>query len=96
MVTQEQIGQLFQAFQADGVDSQTAALLTLATIIAEKAQPDARPLTVKQAADRLGVSADAVYDLCRDGRLKCFRAGEGRGTIRIRPIDLHRFQIEAA
>jgi len=95
-MTQDQIAQLCRAFQAEGFDSAAAAILTLAAVVAGDVQPDAKPLTVKQAADRLGVSVDTVYDLCRDGRLPCFRAGEGRGTIRIRPADLHRFQTEAA
>ena len=95
-MTQDQIIQLCRGFQSEGFDAQAAAILTLAAVLAGDAQPDARPLTVKQAADRLSVSVDAVYDLCREGRLRCFRAGEGRGTIRIRPADLHRFQIEAA
>ncbi len=95
-MTQDQIAQLCRAFQADGFDASAAAILTLAAVVAGDAQPDAKPLTVKQAAERLGVSADTVYDLCRDGKLRCFRAGEGRGTIRIRAADLHRFQIEAA
>ena len=95
-MTQDQIIQLCRGFQSEGFDGPAAAILTLAAVLAGDAQPDAKPLTVRQAAQRLGVSVDAVYDLCRDGRLKCFRAGEGRGTIRIRPADLHRFQIEAA
>ncbi len=95
-MTQEQIVQICRGFQAEGFDGPAAAILTLAAVLAGETQPDAKPLTVKQAADRLGVSVDAVYGLCRDGRLRCFRAGEGRGTIRIRPADLHRFQIEAA
>jgi excisionase family DNA binding protein len=95
-MTQDQIIQLCRGFESEGFDGQAAAILTLAAVLAGDAQPDAKPLTVRQAAQRLGVSADSVYDLCRDGRLRCFRAGEGRGTIRIRPADLHRFQIEAA
>lgn len=95
-MTPDQIAQLCRAFQSEGFDARAAAILTLATVVAGNEQPAAKPLTVKQSADRLGVSADTVYDLCRDGRLRCFRTGEGRGTIRIRPADLHRFQIEAA
>lgn len=90
----DQVVDLCRGFQAEGFDVQAAAMLTLATVIAGSDAPDAKPLTVKQAAERLRVSSDAVYDLCRTGRLKCFRAGEGRGTIRIRLADLHRFQIE--
>ncbi len=95
-MTPDQIAQLCRGFQAEGFDAGAAAILTLAAVVAGDGQPDAKPLTVKQAADRLGVSADTVYDLCRDGRRRVVRAGEGRGTIRIRPTDLHHFPIEAA
>jgi excisionase family DNA binding protein len=95
-MTHIELVELCRGFQSLGYDGQAAALLTLALILAGEAIPETRPLTVKQAAERLNVSIDAVYDLCRDGRLKCFRAGEGRGTIRIRPADLHQFQINAA
>lgn len=42
-------------------------------------------MTVRQAAERLGISASLVYALCRDGVLKHFRHGRPgkRGTIRI-------------
>jgi excisionase family DNA binding protein len=40
-------------------------------------------LTVKQAAERLGVSAALVYALCAAGRIRHERYGLGRGTIRI-------------
>lgn len=92
----DQISQLCRTFQSEGFDGPTAAILTLAAMLGNDSPADSKPLTVKQAAERLGVSVDAVYDLCRDGRLRCFRAGEGRGTIRIRPADLERFQIDAA
>lgn len=95
-MNKDQISQLCRAFQAEGHCPTTAAILTLAAVFADDDQPDAKPLSVRQAAERLGVSIDTIYDLCRDGRLRCFRAGGGRGTIRIRPVDLHRFQIEAA
>lgn len=49
---------------------------------------DSDLLTVKQAADRLGVSQRTIYDLVACGRLRCQRVGVGRGTIRIQPSDL--------
>ncbi len=58
------------------------------------ATPVPKALTVKQAADRLGVSARTVYDLVECGRLKCQRIGKGRGTIRIRPADLDAYSSE--
>ena len=50
--------------------------------------PSADVLTVKQAAERLNVSARTIYDLVECGRLRCLRVGRERGTIRIRPADL--------
>lgn len=40
-------------------------------------------LTVKQVAERLGVSPGLVYQLCAVGKLRHERHGIGRGTIRI-------------
>ncbi len=60
------------------------------------ATPVPNSLTVKQAADRLGVSSRTVYDLVECGRLKCQRIGKGRGTIRIRPADLDAYSSESS
>lgn len=40
-------------------------------------------LTVKQAAEKIGVSAGLVYGLCAAGKIRHERFGLGRGTIRI-------------
>ncbi|MCE9530573.1 MAG: helix-turn-helix domain-containing protein [Planctomycetes bacterium] len=40
-------------------------------------------LTIKQAAEKLGVSAGLVYGLCAAGKIRHERFGLGRGTIRI-------------
>ena len=40
-------------------------------------------LTVKQAAENLGVSVALVYALCAAGKIRHERYGLGRGTIRI-------------
>jgi excisionase family DNA binding protein len=40
-------------------------------------------LTVRQAAERLGVSAGTVYALCSARRLRHSRVGLGRGKIAI-------------
>jgi excisionase family DNA binding protein len=40
-------------------------------------------MTVKQAAEQLGVSLALVYGLCASGRIQHERYGVGRGTIRI-------------
>jgi excisionase family DNA binding protein len=41
------------------------------------------PLTVKQAAERLGIKPSTVYELCAARKLRHERHGVGRGTIRI-------------
>jgi excisionase family DNA binding protein len=53
--------------------------------------PASGPLTVKQAAERLGVSPKTVYDLVEKGRLRCIRIGR---AIRIRPADLEMGTVE--
>ncbi len=53
-------------------------------------------LSVKQAAQRLNVSKSLVYALCAEGRLKHYRVGIGRGTIRIDESDLPSVRMEPA
>jgi excisionase family DNA binding protein len=48
-------------------------------------------LTARQAAERLGVTAETIYALCRANRLAHYRIGAGGGSIRIRPSDLRRY-----
>jgi excisionase family DNA binding protein len=50
-----------------------------------------KPLTVGEAAERLGVSESLVYRLCEDRKLPHVRIGCGRGTIRILESDLDEF-----
>ncbi len=55
-----------------------------------------QPLTVKEAAGRLGVSAQRVYGLCQARTLRCLKIGR---TVRIAPDEIGRFlaeQTEAA
>ena len=52
-------------------------------------------LTVKQAADQLGVSPSLVYGLCKEGRIRHERHGLGRGTIRIPPDALDEYRRAA-
>lgn len=40
-------------------------------------------LSVREAAERLGVSADTVYGLCSAGKIAHARVGLGRGKIKI-------------
>lgn len=52
-----------------------------------------RPLSVKKAAERAGVSASLVYAWCHERRLPHYRAGGAgkRGRILIAPADLDAF-----
>lgn len=49
------------------------------------------PMTIKQVAERLGLSTDAVYDLCQTKQLAHFRIGRNRGRIRISPGQLEAY-----
>ena len=57
-----------------------------------------RYLTVRQAAERVGVSASLVYQWCADGTLPHYRLGASgrRGKIVIDPAELDRVLSRAA
>lgn len=77
---------LYHDFKRLTNDAAAAAMLTLAHAILSKVQPTpSELLSVRQVAQRLCIGVDAVYDLCREGRLRHQRIGR---TIRIRPRDL--------
>ena len=48
-------------------------------------------LTVPEVAAYLGLSADAVYRLCRSNRLAHFRVGQKGGKILVRRRDARRY-----
>jgi excisionase family DNA binding protein len=53
--------------------------------------PAAKPkawLSVKDAAEYLGLGRSSVYEIVAAGRLACYRIGPNRGRIRFRPADL--------
>jgi excisionase family DNA binding protein len=49
-------------------------------------------MNVRQAAERLEVSASLVYSLISTGRLRCSRHGLGRGCIRISDDQLEEYR----
>lgn len=51
--------------------------------------------TVKEAAERLGISPALVYALCKAGKLVHERYGLGRGTIRISEKALETYQEQS-
>ncbi len=53
-------------------------------------------LTVKAAAEELGVSPSLVYGLCAAGKIRHERHGLGRGTIRIARAALAEYRRDAA
>jgi excisionase family DNA binding protein len=81
------IATTFASFRQQTADDVSAAILTLAAVIRGE-QADDKPLTVKAAAERLGVSSDTIYGMVESGELPCQRIGKGRGTIRISPAAL--------
>ena len=54
-----------------------------------------RPLTVKEAAARLGIAPRTVYALCEQRRLPHYRLGPERGSIRLRAVDLDAYLASA-
>ena len=48
-------------------------------------------LTVRQVAERLGISRPQAYALCKSGKLPHHRFGNGRGAIRISEEQLAEF-----
>lgn len=59
-----------------------------AILAAAENQPE-YALTPKQAAAKLGVSADKVYELCASGKLRSRKIGR---AVRIQPRDLDDYQ----
>jgi len=49
-------------------------------------------LTVKQVAEKLGISVSLVYGLCSAGKIRHERFGLGRGCIRIPPGALEEYR----
>jgi excisionase family DNA binding protein len=75
---------LIPACQTDA-QSVPVARDILSRALAVVAPPDSGPLTVKQAAQRLGVSAKTLYRMVEQGKLHCQRTGR---SIRFHLTDL--------
>lgn len=76
--------------QTDG-DKAAAASLALAAVLMENGHsaPPEAALTVAEAAKRLKVAPNTVYDLVERGELRHHRIGR---TIRILPADIDTYQ----
>jgi excisionase family DNA binding protein len=60
---------------------------------AEANEPKLSHLTVRQAAKRLGIGINQLYDLCRTKAVPCYQIGK---AIRIRPEDLDEYVSQLA
>lgn len=49
-------------------------------------------ITIAAAAESLGIGESTVRDAIRSGKLRHYRFGVGRGTIRIDPVDLEAYR----
>jgi len=83
-----------EALQLVDGNQAAAAQLALASALRD-ASPEAggiqRALTVREAAIRLRLNIQTVYQLCRNGRLTSFRAGR---AVRIPAAEMERFESE--
>ena len=70
---------------AEQADTPTATVALLADCLKalDTRGDDSGPFTVEEVAERWAVSVRTVGDLVRQGRLGCFRLGNGRGVIRV-------------
>lgn len=90
-MTSNSILKLYQEYLAVTDNPQAAATLVLAHVTRRPRRRTPHPdalLTVADAAAKLNVSPDVIYDLCANHRLPHVRVGCGRGVIRINPADL--------
>lgn len=76
------ITDLYQHYLGVAGEPQAAATLVLAHVTS---QVQVENFSVRQAADRLGVSIEKIYALCRSGELRHSKIGR---TIRIQAHDL--------
>ena len=53
-------------------------------------------MTVRQAAERLGISPSLVYALCKEGKMRHERHGLRRGTIRVTDEALEEYRRAAS
>ena len=81
---------------ADAIERGIEAITHSKAVDTAPAPPPSAVITVRDAANRLGVSLRTIYDLAQSGRLPCQRIGTGRGTIRIRLADLDAYTTASA
>jgi excisionase family DNA binding protein len=85
--------------ESDEIRDELKRLGDLIRKLIENSQPPPAAgefLSVKEVADRLGVSTGTVYNLVVTRQLLASRIGKGRGTLRFDPADLKDFQAISA
>ena len=79
-----------------GGDKAAAASLALAAVMMEtRSEAPARPataLTAAEVAARLRINPKTIYAMCRDRRMRCYRAVR---SVRIRVEEVERFENES-
>jgi excisionase family DNA binding protein len=89
------VEELYKRYVALTGDAQAAATLVLAhSNFDSQPQPAEERLTVKEAAERLGIDPGTVYVMCREGRLPSQKVG--KKSIRIKASDLDNIQLDVA
>jgi excisionase family DNA binding protein len=85
------VQQLYEKYlEMTGGDKAAAASLALADVMfKERESPIPESLTVAEAAERLHVARNTVYDLCARGEINHHRVGR---TIRLRPADIEEYR----
>jgi excisionase family DNA binding protein len=85
--------EVYVSFRSHGLPDYVAAQLTTAHAMFIRTPPKlGKSLTVKQAAEYLGVKTGTIYDMLTVGKLPSHRIGGGRGTIRDKPADVDALQ----
>ena len=87
----KQVQQLYAKYleMTEG-DKAAAASLALANVMFEEPEsPVPESFTVAEAAKRLHVSPNTVYDLCARGEINHHRVGR---AIRLRPADIEEYR----
>lgn len=91
----------FNYFKEQSGDPLAASNLTLAWANQSSAAgPADKLLTAQEAAEKMNVSIDLIYDLVKAGKLRSVKINMGnkgkRETIRIAPADLAAYQVQSA
>ena len=90
------VSQYSEYLKLTGGDKTAAASLTLAAVMMDgRSELPTQPvmaLTVAEVAVRLRINRQTIYEMCRTGRMRCYRAGR---SVRIPLEEVERFENES-